>query len=102
MRHALVLASSLLAGSALAQVAPPAEPSQPLDPKKNQKIERIHHEDSDVKIDELRVGGQTQSITVQPKSGLPAYQVVPLHPARQRPGDIRDGGGQRVWNVLSF
>jgi hypothetical protein len=92
--------------SAQAQ-APLVQESQPLDSRKNQKIERIHVEDEAVAIDELRVGGQTQAITVQPKGGgLPSYEVVPQRAAGQRTSEQRDGlagsGGQRVWNVLKF
>ena len=29
------------------------------------------------RIDELRVGGETQSIVVSPKGGMPAYEVIP-------------------------
>ena len=54
----------------------------------------------------MRYAGQTQSVTVKPKSGLPAYQIQPTDMARSRPGDHRDGlssaTGQRVWNVLDF
>ena len=77
---ALVLAAA--AGAALAQDPPP-------DGRKNQKIERIRVEDSGARIDELRVGGQTQQITVTTKSKLPPYEI--------RPKD-----GARVWNVLGF
>jgi hypothetical protein len=76
-----------------------------LDPRKNQKIERIRVEDKGNRIDEVRVGGQTQSITVQPKSGAPAYEIQPDDLARSRPSDSREGFAarkQRVWNVLDF
>jgi len=65
------------------QATPPAQ-------RADQRIERIVVEDAGSRIDELRYGGQTQSITVQPKtaSRLPGYQVQP--------------DGQRVWNVLNF
>jgi hypothetical protein len=77
--------------------------SPPLDSKKNQKIERIHVEDSAVKIDELRYAGQTQNITVQPKDGMPAYEIQPATPSRQNVDDGRKPvGGERVWNVLAF
>ena len=59
-----------------------------LEDRLNQRIERLRVEDDAVVIDELRVGGQSQRLTVQPKGRLPAYQVLP--------------GGTRVWNFLSF
>jgi hypothetical protein len=101
----LVLLATLACARALAQApAPLVQESQPLDPKKNQKIERIHVEDSAVKIDEVRYAGQTQSVTVQPKDGLPAYEIQPPTPGRQRVRDDRRGttGGERVWNVFAF
>ncbi len=96
------------AGTALAQVpAVVSGPSEPLDGRQNQKIERIRHEDAGSRIDEVRVGGQTQSITVQPKmEGMPAYEIQPGSMIRGRPRDAREGmdntGGQRSWNVLRF
>lgn len=72
----------------------------------NQKIERIRIEDSGNRIDELRYGGQTQRITVQPKADVPEYGIQPPDLARTRPSDQRDGmgsaAGQRFWNVLKF
>ena len=53
------------------------------------RVEHIQVEDSAARIDELRVGGETQSISVQPKSGMPAYQVEPKT-------------GERTWKVLGF
>ncbi len=109
MRAILMLFAFLgVAGTALAQVpALVSGPSEPLEGRQNQKIERIRHEDAGSRIDELRVGGQTQSITVQPKvEGMPAYEVQPASPIRGRPRDIREGldnpGGQRTWNLLRF
>ncbi len=40
--------------------------------KTEKKIERIRIEDDGTRIDELRYGGETQSITVQPKFGAPS------------------------------
>ena len=65
--------------------------------RNNQTIERIRTEDGGSRIDELRVGGQTQSIVVQPKADVPAYEV--------RPADVRGNSGQagaRMWNFLKF
>ena len=79
MRTILMLPVLLgLAGLAVAQTpaAVPAPP-EPLEGRQNQKIERIRHEDAGSRIDEVRVGGQTQSITVQPKvEGVPAMGVA--------------------------
>ena len=88
------------ASSALAQTG--AAPTRSTDPAlepgpSNQTIEHIRTEDAGSRIDELRVGGQTQSIVVQPKGGLPAYEVKPAD-ARGAPGQ----GGTRSWNFLRF
>ena len=85
-----VLLAAVLAGPSLAQTpqnsgqkasqAAPDEREQ-LTKKEhslNQKGERIQVEDGGSRVDELRVGGQTQQITVQPKTGeVPAYEVQP-------------------------
>jgi hypothetical protein len=102
MRAAAIFAVLIAVVPAWAQQAATPEP---LDPKKNQKIERIVVEDAGSRVDELRVGGETKSITVQPKAAVPAYEMLPNDLARTRPADRRDGmssGTQRVWNVLGF
>ncbi|MEP6772259.1 MAG: hypothetical protein ABI893_10695, partial [Polaromonas sp.] len=68
-------------------------------------IQRIRTEDSGSRIDELRVGGETQQITVQPKVGTGAsYEVKPAEGARgTAPASTNnDTNGSRVWNVLKF
>ena len=102
MRSTLVLAGLLMASvAALAQQADDATPG-----RHNQKIERLVHEDADNRIEELRVGGQTQAITVQPKAPVPAYEVEPATLARTQAADDRRGppnsGGTRFWNILKF
>ena len=121
VRHAL-LATALCAavGAASAQTAalpaqqPAAQPASadraPVEPaqgegKRNQKIERIHVEDSGASVDEVRYGGQTQSITVQPKANVPAYEVLPNDGGRERQGQAETssgGNGPRVWNLMKF
>ena len=72
----------------------------------NQRTERIQVEDAGSRVDELRVGGQTQSISVQPKAGnMPSYEVQSPDGARSRAGS--NSGAEtttapRVWNVLKF
>ena len=74
--------------------------------RRNQKVELIHLEDSANVIDEVRYGGQTQSITVQPKNKMPEYEVQPNDLSRTRPADNRDGSnstpGKSLWNVHKF
>ena len=59
--------------------------------KTEQSTQRIVIEDAGSRVSELRVGGRTRSITVQPKTGtaLPAYEM-------------RTSDGARVWNFGRF
>jgi hypothetical protein len=99
------LSAAFAGAAALAHAAPAlVQEPQPLDPRKNQKIEHLHAEDNAVKIDETRYAGQTESVTVQPKDGMPAYEIVPPSPARAPADDSRRASpsGERVWNVFHF
>lgn len=104
--RALIFSCLAIACSALPAQDLPADAQQPLDGRRNQKVERIRVEDQGARIDELRVGGQTRSITVQPKANVPEYEFQPTDLARSRPADNRDGlsspGSQRVWNFFRF
>ena len=89
--------------AALAQAPLTREPDG--EPRKNQKIERLRAEDDGAIIEELRVGGQTQQVTVQPKANVPPYEMQPSDMARTRPADSREGlagRSQRVWNIFGF
>lgn len=70
------------------------------------RIERLRVEDDSVRVDETRVRGETQSITVTPKSKLPAYEVMPATANRPPSTGARDNsastGGARVWKVFGF
>ena len=103
---------ALLAGAAAAQTASPATPSPtpvmaptaansasgPTLPPEPQVLHQVS-EDDHVRIEELRVRGQTQRITVQPKiPGMPAYEVVPPTPGKPPSQDPK--AGQRVWLTL--
>ncbi len=98
---ALALSLGLFAGTQ-ALASPPAE-APPVDP--GQRVERITHEDKLTRIDELRVGGQTQRIEVQPKNGAPAYDISPVRSA-EPPGQgasARTGNaGKSSWRILRF
>lgn len=86
---------------ALAQVAPadnaPREPVSPRD-----RIERITHEDKLTRIEELRVGGQTQSIDVQPKNGAPAYQIQPDNGTGDTSSKRNGTAGRSSWRIFNF
>ncbi len=56
---------------------------------KEQLTERIHVDDGGSQIDEVRIGGETRSISVAPKGGLPVYDVQPIT-------------GARTWKVFGF
>lgn len=63
-------------------------------------VERKTSEDDQVRIEELKVRGQTQRITVRNKSGQlkgSQYEIVPVTPARD-PSQPGQTGGQRVWS----
>ena len=108
---ALACAAPLLA--AHAQTAPQPAPAPPEvqagsaadEGRKTQRVENIHVEDAGASVDEVRYGGRTQSINVQPKANVPGYQVLPDDGGRSRQGAAETssgGNGPRVWNVLKF
>lgn len=69
-----------------------------------QRTERIRIEDQGSTVDELRIGGQTRSITVQPgQANMPAYEVLPSDGVRNRAQNGSESTtGPRVWNVMKF
>jgi hypothetical protein len=70
-----------------------------------QRIERLRVEDGGTVIEEVRYGGTSQSITVNPKAAVPGYEIQPSggtrSPALSRES-LPGAPGQRVWNVLRF
>ena len=107
----ICLAALTSAGAQTSPVESKATPTAavataPAERQTDRKIERIHIEDAGSRIDELRVGGETQSITVAPKGGMPAYEVIPATGNRGLATGERGGagasGGTRVWKVLGF
>ncbi|MBQ0931458.1 hypothetical protein KAK07_10475 [Ideonella sp. 4Y16] len=95
MRRLLLLGCGLLALPAHADpVAGTPLPGEP------QVIQRVT-EDDQVRIEELRVRGQTRRLTVQPKiKGLGPYEITPPEPGRDPAQDPK--AGQRIWFSLSF
>ncbi len=67
-------------------------------------IRRSTVEDDNLRVDELRVRGETKRITVQGKRGGPTnYEIVPAEGGRDPSSSGTKGSaGQRVWQVFSF
>jgi hypothetical protein len=68
-------------------------------------VQRLRTEDDLARIDELRVRGQVQKLTVQPKTaGAKPYEIVPPDgghdPSQQR--TAKRAVGERVWSIFSF
>lgn len=101
---AAAMAQSNASPAAPAPAAARVEQTPTTPSRANQTIERIRTEDAGTRIDELRVGGETQSITVQPKTGGAAYEVNKGEGARGTAPAAASGdtNGSRVWNVLKF
>jgi hypothetical protein len=77
------------AGTATLATATSATPTHDGNTPQESRTERIRVEDAGARIDELRIGGETRTITVTPKGGMPAYDVAPKT-------------GERTWKVLGF
>jgi hypothetical protein len=95
------LLATLVVCCAAPAKAEPAKPSS----RPDRQIERIRTQDAGSCIGELRVGGETQSITVQPAANVPAYEVKPTDASRTgSAGNAAETGstGSRFWNVLKF
>jgi hypothetical protein len=68
-------------------------------------VKRTIIDDGRARIEELRVRGQLQKVTVEPKGRLPGYEILlgdGSHVVGDDPGTSRGSAGKRVWNVLRF
>lgn len=99
---ALALGAALPVLAQTAPTAPPPTETAPLPAGQEKAMERITHEDALSRIDEVRVGGQTRSIGVQPKNGAPAYEVAPLPAADTATEGQGGSSGRSRWRVFSF
>ena len=64
--------------------------------------QRLVSEDDQVRIEELRLRGQTQRVTVAPKGGAGRPYEILLPAPGADAAQHRDAAGQRVWPVLTF
>jgi hypothetical protein len=93
----------LLQAMLLAMLAPLAGCAGLAGPKPTEpRVQHLVAEDDKVRIEELRVRGQTQRITVNPKGeGARPYEIHTA-PAGSDPSKGREGVGQSLWPVLTF
>ena len=63
-------------------------------------VKRTVIEDDQTRIEELRVRGNLQKVTVMPKGRAPGYEVLTgdgYHSTADDPGTSRGSAGKRVW-----
>jgi len=68
-------------------------------------VKRTIIDDGRARIEELRVRGQLQKVTVAPKGNVPGYEILlgdGTHTMGDDPGTSRGSLGKRVWNVFRF
>jgi alpha-ketoglutarate-dependent taurine dioxygenase len=92
-----------------ATAASAALPLEDVEPKPSRfpepAIKRTVIEDRTARIDELRVRGQLQKVTVSPRGDVPGYEVLigdSAHSGGEGPGSPRGATGKSVWNFLRF
>ncbi len=96
LRPTALLLLAAVATGALAE--PPPEP----------KVERTVSEDDQVRIEELKVRGETKKVTVKNKiTKAPDYEIVVTDAGRESAGGTgtgmpKSGSGTRVWRLLNF
>ena len=101
MNRLCLIALACLALPCAAQTAPT--------PAGEPEVKRTVIEDSGTRIEELRVRGQVQRITVAPKFGGTArYEIITGNGYNEVPGGVNSGrssvgtAGKSAWNVLAF
>jgi hypothetical protein len=66
-------------------------------------VQRRVAEDDHVRIEELRVRGESQRIVVKPKTaGAKEYEIEPSTGASDPSQRNRRAAGERVWRIFSF
>jgi hypothetical protein len=95
----------LLAAAALACASGAPALAQEAARDNEPKVQLTVIEDDATRIEELKVRGQTQRISVQPKGGMKGYEIIPADPGRDNTDGAnsqRGVAGKRVWRVLTF
>ncbi len=97
--------AALATAAAVASTAASA-PAAPVDTTRTAgepAVERHVSEDDQVRVEELRVRGETRRIVVKPKgSGAKEYEILPSSGANDPSGSRKGNAGERVWRIFSF
>ncbi len=112
-RRGAAAVALLVAGAAQAQAhaqaqaqtaapAPPPAAAASAASAPHQNLTRTVIEDDRVRIEETRLRGQPQRITVRSKvPGAKEYEII-VPPGGQDASQERGAAGKRAWNLLSF
>ena len=85
------------------QSPPVATPAPQPNTRPDPTIKRTVVEDDHVKIEELRVRGQLQRITISPKaSGVRPYEIAPPDSGRDPSQPSKGISGHSLWQLFSF
>jgi hypothetical protein len=88
---------------AAAATAPAAAADRPATAAGEPAVERRVVEDRQVRIEELKVRGETTRVVVQPKApGAKAYEITPVNGATDPSQGRRSSAGERLWRFFSF
>ncbi|MCG3190121.1 MAG: hypothetical protein LKCHEGNO_02730 [Burkholderiaceae bacterium] len=99
----LGLAASTGVAPVNAVAAPASAPVAAAPARSEPKVQRTVIEDDHVKIEELRVRGQLQRITISPKAaGVRPYEIAPPDSGRDPSQQSKGISGHSLWQLFSF
>ena len=102
LHPALLFALLAACTAALAQVPAPSAPASAAPATKAEAKVVSVVEDDNVRIEETRVRGQLQRVTVQSKIvGVRPYEII-VGPGGRDPSRDRGTAGQSAWSLFSF
>ena len=91
-------------GVLASQYQPPATDTDKTEPGEP-AVQQTVIEDDNARIDELKVRGRSQRITVKPKTAGRPYEIITNNGSRdltEGPNGFNGAVGKRVWPVMSF